>query len=135
MPEESEQAEERRVLANDVSVRRQQGATFLDHVRIDDAGGRFAAVNETTIIGRDAPPSYPQLPSNSPWSGPDIVPPEPPLGYRVDEMTPLEPPPVDPLGGASGGAADEPSGLASLTDVEHAAPASFHSEEEGDDAA
>jgi DNA-binding XRE family transcriptional regulator len=41
------------------------------------------------VIGGTAIPKYPELPSG-PWAGPDIVPPEPPTGYRIDEMTLLD---------------------------------------------
>jgi hypothetical protein len=122
MPEESEQAEKRRVLANDISVRCQQGSTFLDHTHIDDAGGRFGVVNEATIIGRDGPLAYPQLPESSPWHS-DMVPPEPSLGFRVDAMPKLESPAaehgVSPAVGPDGPTSVAPSKPASSSLSEH----------------
>jgi hypothetical protein len=64
-----------------------------------DVGGRFAKQEgaRPQVIGTDPIPKYPQLPSG-PWSGDDPVPDEPPLGYRIDEMIPLESPTgVQPL--------------------------------------
>jgi hypothetical protein len=81
----------RDVLANDLSVLQQQGSTMLDHARSaadDDRGGRFAAVNTTTVIGADPIPKYPTLPASSPWAGPDPVPKEEPLGYSVNDLEP-----------------------------------------------
>jgi hypothetical protein len=45
--------------------------------------GRFA--RPATIVGTTHAPSYPQLPASSPWSQPD-GPPEPPLGFSVEEV-------------------------------------------------
>jgi hypothetical protein len=97
------QDEKRRIIRN--QSRNGDTGTFLSHTHIDDAGGRFAAVNAATIVGQDPQVKYPQLPSSSRWHGSDPVPDEPPLGYRVDEMPPLEPSaasvqPVEQLGGA-----------------------------------
>jgi hypothetical protein len=80
------QAERRRIL--------REGTTFHRHAQShanDEAGGRFAAVNPTTVTGATPIPSYPALPSG-PWSGSDPVPTEPPLGYSVDDMPGLENP-------------------------------------------
>jgi hypothetical protein len=82
--------------------------TFLSHTHIDDAGGRFAAVNAATIVGSEPAVKYPQLPSSSPWHGSDPVPDEPPLGYRIDAMPELENPagvlaPDDPANAPPGG--------------------------------
>ena len=82
---EDEQDEKRRILANDLSVR--DSGTFLSHTH-SEAGGRFASVESQQVIGRDGAPRYPALPSSSPWAGPDLVGPEPPLGFSVDEMIP-----------------------------------------------
>jgi hypothetical protein len=43
-------------------------------------GGSFASTGETPIV-----PAYPRLPPASPWAG-DLVPPEEPLGCRVDDL-------------------------------------------------
>jgi hypothetical protein len=48
----------------------------------EELGGRFAALAKPIVTGV---PSYPQQPVSSPWSR-DPVPPEPPLGYSVDEV-------------------------------------------------
>jgi hypothetical protein len=74
----------------------QQGSTFHQHgvtAADDESGGRFAKQEgaRPQVIGTDPIPKYPQLPSG-PWSGDDPVPDEPPLGYRIDEMIPLESP-------------------------------------------
>jgi hypothetical protein len=121
-----EQQERREVLLQDLDVRRRQereqqsrGSTFLDHARVDDVGGRFGAVNDVTIVGRDGPPRYPTLPSG-PWSGEDPVGIEPSLGYRVDAMPEHDPPPETCAVGVSGGA-DAPS---DPLDVEIAPPSS-----------
>jgi hypothetical protein len=91
-----DQNERRRVLRNDARVRDQSRngntGTFLSHTHIDDAGGRFAAVNAATIVGSEPAVKYPQLPSSSPWHGSDPVPDEPPLGYRVDALNPIKSP-------------------------------------------
>jgi hypothetical protein len=66
------------------------GGTFFSHTHADDeAGGRFQKVNAATVIGSTPLPKYPELPSG-PWSGSDPVGQEPPLGYSVDAMPPLE---------------------------------------------
>ena len=96
LTDQEERAKKRRTLLNDARVREQSKngdtGTFLSHTHIDDAGGRFAAVNAASIVGQDPQIKYPQLPSSSPWSGAQPEPGiEPPTGYRIDEMTPLEP--------------------------------------------
>jgi len=96
-----DQAERRETLDNDQLVREaehrrilREGTTFHQFAQStanDEAGGRFAQVNATTVVGAPAV-KYPQLPSSSPWSGAQPEPGiEPPTGYRIDEMTPLEP--------------------------------------------
>jgi len=89
------QAEKRRVMLQDADVRNQSRngdtGTFLSHTHIDDAGGRFVAVNAATIVGSEPAVKYPQLPSASPWSGADPVPDEPPLGYSIDAVPEHEP--------------------------------------------
>jgi hypothetical protein len=115
--QEEEQAERRRVLVQDADLRRQQQAsTFLAQTHIDDAGGRFAAVNAAIIVGSEPVVKYPQLPENNPWRS-DPVPDEPPLGYRIDAMPELEPSSPaaqvtdDPANAPSGGSlVQQPSG-------------------------
>jgi len=91
VPDDSDpesQAERRRVLINDARVRDQQSTgTYLSHTH-SELGGRFALTEHQTITGVVSP-APPQLPSNSPWHGPDPVPDEPPLGYDVNAL-PIE---------------------------------------------
>jgi hypothetical protein len=54
---QEEQAERRRVLANDQRVKEQSG-TFLSHTHMDE-GGRFAQVTTAQIVGADPIPNYP----------------------------------------------------------------------------
>jgi hypothetical protein len=61
-----ENKEREEVLRNDQKVR---ASTFLDHARSsadDEAGGRFARVNATTVVGATPLPQYrrPARPSN-----------------------------------------------------------------------
>ena len=52
---QEEQAERRRVLANDARVREQSG-TFFSHTHMDE-GGRFAQVSNAQIVGADPIPA------------------------------------------------------------------------------
>ena len=92
--DQEEQAERRRVLANDARLRDQSRdgntGTYLSHTH-SELGGRFALTEHQTITGVVSP-SPPPLPANSPWHGSDPVPDEPPLGYRIDEITGFENP-------------------------------------------
>jgi hypothetical protein len=76
-----DQEEKRRVLEND------RKATFFQFAQsaATEIGGRFATQAKQTVVGT-TPSPYPQLPSSSPWAGPDPVPDEPPTGYRVDDL-------------------------------------------------
>jgi hypothetical protein len=139
MPEESEQAEKRRVLANDRSVREQQqkaAATYFAFgaAEADEPRGRFKNTGgATTVIGATPLPQYPELPTNSPWHH-DPVPPEEPLGFGIDEMVPLEPPTVGLAVGTDGSTSDAPPEAASPQLSERdVGPSS--SREQGDDAA
>jgi len=74
---QEEQAERRRVLAQDASLRQQQGGSaYIDHY-MQEAGGRFSAHAAATVIGTTAIPQYPQ--ASAPFQS-DPVPDEPPLG-------------------------------------------------------
>src|SRR5215831_19580703 len=108
--DQEEQAEKRRTLLNDARVREQSKngdtGTFLSHTHIDDAGGRFSAVNAAKIVGQ-SPAIAASYPAASAAHQTEL-PPEPPLGYSIDEMPGLEPstaPPVE----ATGDPADAPS--------------------------
>jgi hypothetical protein len=116
--DEVSQAEKRRII-------REQATTMFQHAQShanDEAGGRFAAINPTTVTGATSAVKYPQLPSSSPWGGSQPEPgTEPPTGYAIDDMSGLENPAdvsVSPSA-EPGGAAAAPS---APPDVEHAAP-------------
>jgi hypothetical protein len=106
-----EQEERRRVLANDRRVK-DQSNTFLGFTH-DEVGGRFKEVASSNVVGTTEIPKYPQ--ASHPFQS-DPVPPEEPLGYRVDELEPLGPvsppvvaqapaPPSAPAPSGSGGGA------------------------------
>jgi hypothetical protein len=81
------QAERRRIMAEERRGRTYQGVAqaALD----DERGGRYAAGSgsKSSVVG-SSPVSYPQQPAGSPWAK-DECPPEPPLGYSVDELEPV----------------------------------------------
>jgi hypothetical protein len=85
-----DQDERRRVLRNDERVRNQSRdtGTYLSHTH-SEVGGRFAVTEHSTITGVVSP-APPPLPANSPWASADPVPDEPPLGYRIHDLTPHE---------------------------------------------
>jgi hypothetical protein len=114
------QSEKFDVMRSDQTVREQrqwqqqrEASTYLDQYH-SDIGGRFSVTQHETVTGRvSAAP--PPLPSTSPWSGSQPEPGiEPPLGYRVDEMIPIE----NPAGAtssspvATGGAPSAPPDVA-----------------------
>ena len=107
--DQEDQADKRRTLINDARVRNQSNGdtgTFLSHTHIDDAGGRFAAVNAAKIVGQ-SPAIAASYPAASAAHQTEL-PPEPSLGFSIDEMPGLEPstaPPVE----ATGDPADAPS--------------------------
>ena len=109
LSDQEEQAEKRRVLLQDVDVRRrqqEQSGTFLSHTHIDDAGGRFSAVNAAKVVGQ-SPAIAASYPAASAAHQTEL-PPEPSLGFSIDEMPGLESsmaPPVE----ATGDPADAPS--------------------------
>jgi hypothetical protein len=51
--------------------------------------GRFRATGTPSVTGSTPIPQYPQ--ASGPWQGPDLVGPEPPLGYAIDQMPTDEP--------------------------------------------
>jgi len=80
--DEISQAERRRIMADDRRAKTYFGqAQHAD----DDLGGRFKRVTTTTLTGSSPTSMYPAQPANSPWHQ-DACPPEPPLGFSVDEM-------------------------------------------------
>src|SRR5262249_40164536 len=103
LTDQEEQAEKRRTLLNDARVREQSNSgdtgTFLSHTHIDDAGGRFAAVNAAKIVGQ-LPTIAAGYPAASAAHQTEL-PPEGPLGYSIDAMPGDEPstaPPVEATG-------------------------------------
>jgi hypothetical protein len=100
-----ENQEREEVLRNDQKV--QQASTFFQHAQSsidDEAGGRFAKVNPSTVIGSMPLPQYPR--AATPFQS-DPVGLEPPLGYSVEDLEPTGVTayaPVEP-----GGPADAPS--------------------------
>ena len=109
--DQEEQAERRRVLLQDADVRNRSRngntGTYLSHTHIDDAGGRFAQVNAAKIVGQ-SPAIAAAYPAASAAHQTEL-PPEPSLGFSIDEMPGLESsaaPPVE----ATGDPADAPSG-------------------------
>jgi hypothetical protein len=86
--DQEDQAEKRRALLNDARIRDQSRngdtGTFLSHTHIDDAGGRFAAVNAAKVVGQ-SPGIAAQYPAASAAHQTEL-PPEEPLGYRIDAM-------------------------------------------------
>jgi hypothetical protein len=115
---QEEQAERRRVLAQDASLRQQSG-TFMSHAQAsanDLAGGRFAATGNPHVVGSESIPQYPQ--ASTPFQF-DPVPNEEPLSaYDNPEFEPSTTPacPVEASGPAS--APSYP------VDVERAGPSS-----------
>jgi len=106
------QAEKRRVLLQDADVQRrqqEQSGTFLSHTHIDDAGGRFAAVNAAKIVGQ-SPAIAASYPAASAAHQTEL-PPEPSLGFSIDEMPGLESSMTTPSSSveATGDPADAPS--------------------------
>jgi len=84
MADEISQAERRRIMGEDRRAKTYFGqAQHAD----DDLGGRYAKVHSTTFTG-SSPTMYPAQPPTSPWHH-DPCPPEPPLGYSVEEMEPV----------------------------------------------
>jgi hypothetical protein len=97
IPDPEPQDKKRALLADDARVRdalradqSRNASTYLDHVE-PPLDGRFGVTEHRTITGV-ASPVLPPLPATSPWSGSQPEPSiEPPTGYCIDEMVPLEP--------------------------------------------
>jgi hypothetical protein len=117
---QEEQAERRRVLAQDSSLRRQQreqGASFHQFAEADAATprGRFSAVETAIVVGSTAVPPYPAAAAHQR----DPVPIEPSLGYRIDDLNPSDPVEISSFTQQETGptSADAPSPT-SLSDVQ-----------------
>src|SRR5215472_2496030 len=110
LTDQEEQAEKRRVMLQDADVRNRSRngdtGTFLSHTHIDDAGGRFAAVNAAKIVGQ-SPAIAASYPAASAAHQTEL-PPEPSLGFSIDEMPGLESS-VAPPTEVPGDPADAPS--------------------------
>jgi hypothetical protein len=127
---QEEQQDRLDVLRNEQRLR--NPGTTLNQFAESEANidrGRFAAHEQSRVIGSEPLPRYPQLPASSPWAGPDLVPTEPPLGYAIDELVPLEPSPSpaqEPLGRLSH-AAEVPSSSSQALPPLHGELGSFSS--------
>src|SRR5215471_2023562 len=107
LTDQEEQAEKRRVLLQDADVRNRSRngdtGTFLSHTHIDDAGGRFAAVNAAKVVGQS-----PAIAASYPACSPALavqLPDEPPLAFDNPALETSMAPPVE----ATGDPADAPS--------------------------
>jgi hypothetical protein len=81
-----EQRERRAVLRNDRRVH--EASTYIDHVRDDTSGGRYAKQTPQYVTGSTSIPQYPAQPGSS-WSNQSAaVPPEEPLGIAIDALEP-----------------------------------------------
>jgi hypothetical protein len=118
---QDEMAERLRVFAQDQSLRT---GTYLSHTHDDIHQGRFAAIGQAQVVGSSAVPQYPA-------AGPhqaDPCGPEPPTGYRIDDMELLEQPPALPVAqGNLGDAVVAPSSGPCADDVERPASPSLSS--------
>jgi hypothetical protein len=90
-----EQRERRRVVLDEARARDQlreqqrESSAYIDHYA-QEAGGRWNAVAQATVIGQ-SPNPWPKMPEGNPWAGPDLVGLEPPLSYRIDDLNPSDP--------------------------------------------
>lgn len=80
------QSERRRIMIEERRLETYHGHAMFT---IDDTRGGRYGIEDTkqTVIG-SSPISYPAQPAGSPWHS-DPCPPEPPLGYSVDEQEPV----------------------------------------------
>jgi hypothetical protein len=63
--------------------------TYFSQAQIDadeDRGGRYASLDKPTVTGTDPSVSYPRLPADAPSNQLAGMPPEPQLGWSVNEM-------------------------------------------------
>jgi hypothetical protein len=74
---------------NSTKAEREQFVKDTFHTRTrDEAGGRFAQVNKSTVVGSDPATLYPRLPGG-PWAAQPMPPEEPPLGFSVEDHDPV----------------------------------------------
>ncbi len=83
----AEQKDRLATLLNDIAVRKDTMASRTASDIAQEAQGRFA--KDTTIIGTRAASLYPRLPESNPWNASAAVPPEPSLGYSVEDHEPV----------------------------------------------
>jgi hypothetical protein len=90
---QDEQEERRRVALQDADLRRRQqqaqGGTFFAHgvAQANElSGGRFGATGVPTVTGATPVPNYPTAGAHQS----DPVGTEPPLGFSVDQVEPIE---------------------------------------------
>jgi hypothetical protein len=85
MSDEISQREKRKILAED----RERISTYLSHAEAsaqDDRGGRFSVRSPTTVTGTSPTHQYPRLPLTAPSNQMAQMPPEPSLGYSVNDQ-------------------------------------------------
>jgi len=137
--DQEEQAEKRRVMLQDAGVRQQQQtSTFHQHAQAqadEISQGRYRATGVPRVVGSTPTPAS-QYPAASAAHQTEL-PPEGPLGYRVDAMPGLESsmaPPVEVTDGPAqapsgdGGPATSSGGLVS----ERAGSSPFQSDQDAD---
>jgi hypothetical protein len=118
---------------NDLKVRQQQEqtSTNLDHAlaaAADISGGRFGVTGVPNVIGSAAIPQYPAASSAHQTE----LPPEPALGYSVDQVEPIEPSMAVPPVVEDRGPAEAPSSEVPPSMSENAAgPTSSPETEDG----
>jgi hypothetical protein len=84
--DEISQAIKRKILAD-----RARLATYHAHGQAaidDERQGRFAALSKATVVGTSPSIQYPRQPADSPANQFAMSPPEPPLGYSVNDQEP-----------------------------------------------
>lgn len=84
MTSQADEMRERRALAgsNNATTYFQQSQVAEE---LDAKAGRFA--KPSVVSGANPTVQYPRLPASSPWAA-DMVPPEEPLGYSVNDLSP-----------------------------------------------
>ena len=136
--DQEDQAERRETLDNDLKVLQQRGSTFHLHAQAqadEISQGRYRATGVPRVVGSTPTPAS-QYPAASAAYQTEL-PPEGPLGYRVDAMPGLESsmaPPVEVTDGPAqapsgdGGPATSSGGLVS----ERAGSSPFQSDQDAD---
>jgi hypothetical protein len=115
-----ERIEREETLRNDADVRRQQqqaqGTTFHQRAVAEanqDLGRYGVAMGKPQVTGSAPIVRYTQ--ASGPWQGPDPVGDEPPLGFDINALEPIENPAVvSPVSPAA--ATDAPAGAAASSD-------------------